>query len=382
MNHDPKNLKVAILFANYGPYHIARIESAYHFCQSKGWSVFGIELARTEEEYPWQTKAENFPCDIIPVINDCPLEKTKKKQLFLKLLAILNQTHPDAIAISGYSRPSMLITLLWCIWHRKPAILLSETTEYDEPRSWWKEIIKSLLIKRYKAALVGGKPHKRYLAKLGMRLDAIFYGYDVVGNNIFHPNLIRTLPRPLATPYFLAINRFVTKKNLPFLISSYAAYRQAAGTDSWDLVLCGDGELRSQIEQKIIDLNLQDYVHLTGFLQQEQMLPYFAHAKCFIHASIQEQWGLVVNEAMAAGLPVLVSNRCGCYEDLIIDGINGFGFDPENKEELINLMVKMSSEAVNLESMGQACLNHIAKYSPDYFTQGLNSAITFATNKR
>ncbi|MEL6166319.1 MAG: glycosyltransferase family 4 protein, partial [Cyanobacteria bacterium J06628_3] len=117
---------------------------------------------------------------------------------------------------------------------------------------------------------------------------------------------------------------------------------------------------------------------LPGFLQQDDLLPYFAHAKCFIHASIQEQWGLVVNEAMAAGLPVLVSKRCGCYEDLIIENVNGFGFDPENSQQLSQLMLKISSGEVKLEKMSQASLEHIQKFSPDYFAEGLIQAVEYA----
>jgi len=378
MNRVPKNLQIAILFANYGPYHLARVASAYHACKSRGWNLFGIELARSEEEYPWQTQAEQFPCDIISVINDCPLEKSKPTDLFRKLISLLNQTNPDAIAIAGYARPAMLIALLWCLYQRKTAILLSETTENDEPRSWWKEKIKKLIITSYQAALVGGNPHKRYLIKLGMPTDAIFLGYDVVGNDVFYPDQIKSLPSPLNKPFFLAINRFVHKKNLPFLLSAYADYRKLAGDQSWDLVLCGDGELRVQLEQQITNEAIQDYVHLPGFLQQQELLPYFAHASCFIHASIQEQWGLVVNEAMAAGLPVLVSNRCGCYEDLIIEGVNGFGFDPENPQQLTELMLKISSEKIDLQTMGNAALEHIQKFSPDYFAQGLIQAVNYA----
>jgi glycosyltransferase involved in cell wall biosynthesis len=208
--------------------------------------------------------------------------------------------------------------------------------------------------------------------------DAIFVGYDVVGNDTFHPQKIRTLPVPVKRPFFLAINRFVGKKNLLFLLIAYSKYLQQFQDAAWDLVLCGDGELRSQIEQKISDLNLQDYVHLTGFLQQEQMLPYFAHAKCFIHASIQEQWGLVVNEAMASGLPVLVSNRCGCYEDLIVEGVNGFGFDPENLQQLTDLMLKISSDDVDLQKMGDRALEHIQNFSPDRFARGLMQAVEYS----
>lgn len=378
MNGAPNNLQIAILFANYGPYHIARVASAYHACKSRGWNVFGIELARSEEEYPWEIQVDKFPGQIHSVIDNLPLESAKFSHLFGKFIFLLNRTCPDVIAISGYARPSMLVALLWCLWHGKPAILLSETTEYDEPRSWWKEKIKKLLITRYKAALVGGQAHKRYLIKLGMPSKAIFLGYDVVGNDVFHPNQIKSLSCPLAQPFFLAINRFVTKKNLLFLLSAYAKYRQTAGTDPWDLVLCGDGELRLLIEEQITNHKIQNYVHLPGFLQQDQLLPYFAHAKCFIHASVQEQWGLVVNEAMAAGLPVLVSNRCGCYEDLIIEGVTGFGFDPENSQQLSELMLKMSSDEIDLNKISVAALEHIQKFSPHYFAEGLMEAVEYA----
>jgi 1,2-diacylglycerol 3-alpha-glucosyltransferase len=372
------SLKLTKICANYGPYHLARIAAVAQQCKTRNWEVFGIELARTEEEYPWQTEAKDFPCEIISVINDSSLEKTKLTRLLVALISTLDRTNPDVVAIAGYGRPSMLAALWWCNWHRKPAILLTETTEQDEARSWWKEAIKSWLIARFQAALVGGQPQKRYLIKLGMPAEAIYLGYDVVGNDVFHPDRIKSLPRPQERPFFLSINRFVTKKNLPFLISAYAAYRQSAGENAWDLMLCGDGELRAQIETQITALELQDYIHLPGFLQQDRLLPYFAHAGCFIHASTMEQWGLVINEAMAAGLPVLVSNRCGCFEDLVLEGINGFGFDPHNEAQLTNLMIEITSGEVDVEKMGEAALAHIQNFSPDYFASGLINAIEYA----
>ncbi|WP_194073277.1 glycosyltransferase [Synechocystis sp. LEGE 06083] len=77
-----------------------------------------------------------------------------------------------------------------------------------------------------------------------------------------------------------------------------------------------------------------------------------------------------------------MSDNCGCFEDLIIEGVNGFGFDPENQVQLTNLMLKMNSGEVDLEMMGQAALNHTQKYSPDYFAQGLQQAVEFAINKK
>ncbi|NEO65818.1 MAG: glycosyltransferase, partial [Moorea sp. SIO4G2] len=89
-------------------------------------------------------------------------------------------------------------------------------------------------------------------------------------------------------------------------------------------------------------------------------------------------WGLVVNEAMAAGLPVLVSNRCGCFEDLVVEGINGFGFNPYDREQLTKLMFKVSSGEIDLDNISQAALQHIHKFSPEYFAQGLIKAVEYA----
>jgi len=370
---------IALLFSNYGPYHIARLDSLGDKFSTKHLQAIGIELSRSEQRYPWQTKLDNLTLPIISVIQNSSLEETKLIRLIKELISTLREVNPTFLAISGYFNPSMLAALFWCRRNNKPTILFSETTEIDFKRVWWKEKIKSLIVKQFKAALVGGEPHKRYLIKLGMREDAIFVGYDVVGNDTFNPEIIRGLSSPLNKPFFLTINRFISKKNLPFIINSYAQYREQVKENAWDLVLCGDGELRPQIEKQITKLNLQKVVHLTGFLQQEEMLPYFANAGCFVHGSTMEQWGLVVNEAMAAALPVLVSDRCGCFEDLIIEGINGFGFDPDNSQQLTNLMLKMSAANFDRQQMGDAAFQHIQNYSPKRFADGLAKAVEFAT---
>ncbi|GAB4300404.1 MAG: glycosyltransferase family 4 protein [Oscillatoriaceae cyanobacterium] len=367
--------KLAVIFANYGPYHLSRINSCHRLFKAvKNWDVVGIELARVQLEYAWIAQIENSPVAIRTVIKDRPLEGVAFWDLMQKIHTLLSQENPDVLAIAGYAHPAMLAAVVWGMWHGKPCILLSATKEDDAPRSWWSETIKSWVLKYYKAALVGGQPQKRYLVKLGMASDRVCLGYNVVDNDCFHPNRISSLPPPNQKPYFLAINRFVAKKNLPHLISCYAAYRQAAGANAWDLVLCGDGQLFAEIQRQVIRLDLQNYVHLPGFLQQDELLPYLAHAKCFIHASIQEQWGLVVNEAMAAGLPVLVSNSCGCFEDLVVEGVNGFGFAPDNGDQLVNLMLKISSGDVNIQNMSSAALAHIQKFSTEYFALGLIQA--------
>jgi glycosyltransferase involved in cell wall biosynthesis len=172
--------------------------------------------------------------------------------------------------------------------------------------------------------------------------------------------------------YFLASARFIPKKNLPRLIEAYALYRKKAGP--WSLVLLGDGALRPDLCRLISDLGLQNDVQLPGFRQYSELPAYYGLANAFIHASTTEQWGLVVNEAMASGLPVLVSDRCGCAADLVQEGVNGFTFDPRQVNQLAELMLKISDSQFPISDFVTASARIIARWKPEHFAQGLKAA--------
>jgi glycosyltransferase involved in cell wall biosynthesis len=108
------------------------------------------------------------------------------------------------------------------------------------------------------------------------------------------------------------------------------------------LVIVGDGELRPALEQLRGELGIDARVHLPGFKQYDELPAYYGLASAFVHASRVEPWGLVVNEAMSAGLPVLVSERCGCAPTLVRDGENGWTFDPADAGDIANGLERVS----------------------------------------
>jgi glycosyltransferase involved in cell wall biosynthesis len=148
----------------------------------------------------------------------------------------------------------------------------------------------------------------------------------------------------------------------------------------FDLTLLGDGELRAELEKLRSKLGLEDCIQMPGFKQYEELPEYYSNAAAFIHASTTEQWGLVVNEAMASGLPVLLSNRCGCAPDLVKDGVNGWTFDPTNEEQLADLMLRISSDEDGRLKMGERSREIIAEWGPDRFASGLKAAVDAALN--
>ena len=146
---------------------------------------------------------------------------------------------------------------------------------------------------------------------------------------------------------------------------------QTQASGQWHLVVLGDGTLRGELEQRVAALGLGTRVLMPGFKQYPDLPLYYGLAQAFILASTTEQWGLVVNEAMASGLPVLVSERCGCAHDLVQPGVNGYTFDPRDVSALTGVMVRLAENEDERRAMGEASANLIEAWSPDVFAGNL-----------
>jgi glycosyltransferase involved in cell wall biosynthesis len=120
---------------------------------------------------------------------------------------------------------------------------------------------------------------------------------------------------------------------------------------------------------------------LPGFRQIGELPRFYAGAGCFVHASTTEQWGLVVNEAMACGLPVIVSQRCGCAMDLVQEGVNGFRFDPRDTGQLEALLTKVSGAGFPHGEFAEASRRIIADFGPERFARGMKAATSHALRK-
>jgi glycosyltransferase involved in cell wall biosynthesis len=333
----------------------------------------------------------------------------------------LEQLNPDVVAVNGWNNFGSLIAANCCLRRGIPMVVMSESSHQDEPRTRWKEAIKRRIVGLYSAALVGGERHVEYLVELGMPRERIFTGYDVVDNDYFRQKseaitsqrssasanqpshkatagreatADREVRQKYALPenYFLASARFVEKKNLAMLIQAYAEYRdRLKGTGvtdpgynrdvPWDLVVLGDGPLRESLNSQLSTLNLNEHVHLPGFKQYDELPVYYALANAFVHASTTEQWGLVVNEAIASGLPVIVSDRCGCASELV-NG-NGFTFDPTNEDELATRLLEMASLSDDeRKHLGDNSYRIAANFAPECFGEGLERAASVAMGVR
>lgn len=366
-------MRLAVLFDHFGPYHLARLRAASVRCEA-----LGVEFHGRSGEYDWEP-ADRAGLNVVTLLPSASTDSSAPS--FVSALdRTLSTFRPEVVAIPGWSSREVLSALSWCLHHQVPAVLMSESSAHDERRAWWKEWIKRRLVALFSAALVGGSRHATYLNALGMPPESIFTGYDVVDNAHFAPS--QRWASGSGTPHFLASARFVEKKNLPGLLRAFAAYRDVTVNPPWNLVLLGDGPQRPVLEELAEELAITDSLSLPGFRQYDELPGWYARASAFVHASTTEQWGLVVNEAVASGLPVIVSDRCGCAPELVRDGINGCLFDPAEPDALTRCLLHIASLTKDERArMGHASLGIATLHGPEHFGEGLLQAATVAVNQ-
>jgi 1,2-diacylglycerol 3-alpha-glucosyltransferase len=377
--------RIAVLFHRLGPYHLARLAAAGARCD-----LTAIELSAVDRTYAWApvSGAPNFAR--VTLFADEDVDLKPRGLVGRTVRDSLAAADPGAVAVPGWSHPSALAALLWCVRNGRPAVLMSESAMHDERRRPAREAAKRRIVRLFGSALVGGAPHREYACALGLPAPAVVAGYDVVDNAHFARRAREASAsdqgsrRRLGLParFFLASARFVAGKNLLFLLDAYADYRRHVGAEAWRLVLLGDGPLRAEVESRIAGLGLTGEVLLPGFRQYHELPAFYGLAGAFVHASATEPWGLVVNEAMAAGLPVLVSERCGCARDLVRDGVNGFTFDPWDVAQLAGMMHRIAAMTdAQRDAMAAAGRGIIAEWGPERFADGLMRAAELAVSR-
>jgi 1,2-diacylglycerol 3-alpha-glucosyltransferase len=386
-------MHVVILFTNIGSYHAARLRAAAAACGREGWRMTALQVTDHTLDHPWGDLSSALAFPLVTVV---PWEGEGRPELApgevaRGVRAALDTLRADAVFVPGWATPAARAAAEWCRNRGAAAILMSESKADDAPRRWWMERAKGWFVRRrFDAALVGGALHREYLESLGMPPERIFRGYNAVDNDYFAAGAARARRDPAAArsrhpampprPFLQVVTRFVARKNVLGLLDEYARYRAKVPADRvLDLALCGEGEERPLIERRIEELSLGGCVHLPGFLPLEALPDWYGLATALVHTALVEQWGLVVNEACAAGLPVVCSRTVGAAHELVVEGENGFRFDPAVAGDLARALGRLTElgEGERLR-MGEASVRLVERFSPARFGIGVVAAVRAA----
>lgn len=330
---------ILFLWDNFGPMHADRVDAVAKHLKGRA-NCIGIEEREISQGYDWVSETrESF--------KKVTLHGSSNAGYFRKFLALLKLSYryrKSVWFLCNYERPHVAVFAIWLALTGNRPYIMGCAKFDDFPRHPAREYLKKLALLPYKAAIGSGIRTKKYFRFLGVS--------QIVGEyNTLSVQRIRDLAgappapegKPFAERHYTIVARFIPKKNLLLALEAYALY--SARTEApRKLHLCGSGPLEKDIKAKVKELGLMDHVVFRGFVQTDEIARTLGDTLALILPSIEEQFGNVVIEAQAMGVPVIVSEVCGARDLLVRNWQNGFVFEPDNAVGLSRYMSLMSED--------------------------------------
>ncbi|MFY9558896.1 MAG: glycosyltransferase family 4 protein [Terriglobales bacterium] len=296
--------------------------------------------------------------------------------------AALRDSDPEVILGGGYNYLAMWQVLCWARKQGVPFLLWSESNAVDARRNfWWVEAAKRRFIRACQGHVVPGTSAAAYLKTFDVSDDIVFVAPNAVDVERFaraaadarqDPDRRKRLGLPQR--YLLYVGRFVRAKGVFDLLAAYAKLpeetRRAVG-----LVLAGDGEEREELVRRNRYVDPGQIV-FPGFLHREELAAFYALAEALVFPTLSDPWGLVVNEAMACGLPVIATSVAGCVADMLRDGENGYVVRPGDPEGLSRTMRKLVDAPELRMQMSHLTFEMRLRFTPQAWADGVVRAIT------
>ena len=335
VEHPGKLPQVAILFSQFAAYHVDRVEAAARRLAGRA-EVLAVEYATASQAYAWEPAQRLEAARHVTLFPGKTYEDIGQRDLHRAAMAALETA--DIVCVGVPYSEKHMIALSWRLAAKgKRMVLMTESKFDDHPRKLMREQAKAKLLSPYRAAIVGGPRQRDYMRFLGFGKKPILPGYDTVSCERIRRQA-GVPSRPWQKRDFLYVGRFVEKKNLPVLLAAYARYRALSPVPPRRLILVGDGELASALQKEA-----GEGVVFTGFLRAEDVARRMGNALALCLVSTIEQWGLVVNEAAAVGVPSIVSSPVGARDVLVRSGVNGFVVEPHSVEGIAQAMLALAA---------------------------------------
>ena len=329
---------IAFVWDNFGPYTVDAVEAVAAATGGPS-SVVGIELFAASGTYEWgrwegqgYSHVTLFPGDQRGRVGTIGIAR--------QIVSVIRARGADTVFLCHYAEPHILLAALLLRALGKRVFVLSDSKFDDYPRYLRREIGKSLYMVPYQGGIAASPRCADYMRFLGVDPAQIrlgYYGIDL--NRIRHACDLPPAPggHPFRHRHFLSIARLVPKKNHAMMLDAYALYASRTALPR-RLVLCGSGPLEAAIHEQIATHGIADLVDVLGNVPPAQIPGHVGRALALLLPSTEEQFGIVVVEAQAMGLPVILSDNCGSRDRQVQGGINGFVVEPDNPEGMATYM--------------------------------------------
>lgn len=371
--------RVLILSEIISPYRIPVFNA---LAQHEGLDLHVVFLSETDAGLrQWRVYRDEirFSYEVLPSAR----LRAGRRSLILnwKLRSCLKKFAPETIICGGYNYVASWEALWWAKKQGAELVLWSESNRHDTRSGLeWVESLKTYFLSRCDGFVVPGKASFEYLQSLGSACERISIAPNAVDNDWFQTQaesmrkLSSEFRAKLALPqrFLLYVGRIVPEKGVFDLLGAYAELDSAVRS-SVGLVFAGDGPGKAELEWQAQNIS-PGMICFPGFLHREDLAGVYALADALILPTHSDPWGLVVNEAMASGLPIIVTSVAGCSSDLVEDGWNGYVVPPSNPEELVAAIDLLLRDSHLRQKMSVHSRQRIRDYSPEACAEGLAAA--------
>jgi 1,2-diacylglycerol 3-alpha-glucosyltransferase len=352
VKQEEANANTLLVWDRIGDYHAARFVALSKLIGLN--HVYIADLGKADALYQWSNPLidqKMYHC-----LSELPVEKFDLFRRLYRFLSLIFSKKIQVVGIAGYGRSEYVWMLIFSRLLGKKVVLFAESWYGNNPftntlKGWFLRFCCN-------GFLVSGKrAFEHFSQSLGVSPERIMVGYSVVDNKHFAS--ARDIEKE---NILLCVARFSPEKNLENLIK---AFRDSTISKRYKLLLVGGGPLKEQLTWAAGTAN----VEFRDWLSYQALPILYAHARLFVLPSVFEPWGLVVNEAMAAGLPVILSSDCGCALDLV-DNSNGALFAPENPHDITLVLDNMANRSDReLIEMGKRSKEIISRYTPEFWAK-------------
>ena len=360
MTYRGRQPTIGLIWSQFSAYHVDRLEAVGRRLAGRA-KVLSVEIASKSATYAWDPSGEVAGTEKKRLFAGESHEKISIWRRFRAEFRVLKTCDIIFVGVA-YSQPDIILLSYVLRALGKRVVMMTASKFDDFQRKSSREVLKRLLLSPYTAAIVGGRRQFEYVRFLGFDDRMVLPGYNTVSMERVRRQAEADWDAAREISFdarsFVFVGRFVEKKNIERMLEAYARYVHAAGplgeAQAKRLTMIGDGPLRPAIDAQCAALAISDMVDFPGFLPAAKVSAQLARSLALVLVSEEEQWGLVINEALAVGLPILASAEVGAREALVRNLENGVVVEAGAIEGMARAFARIAESEVAWREMSSA----------------------------
>lgn len=281
----------------------------------------------------------------------------------------LQRQKPEVVVTTGFN-PTHLYAFLWAKLHRARHVCMTDgTIESESSLGWLHRMIRHLVFKGSDAFVAASQKGLALYRSYGLPKERIFQSHLCADNALFSAHVAES-----ERPFDVMFSGQLHERKLPFLFVDVCGEVLRRRGRCTALVL-GTGPLRDEVMHRLTALGVE--VTYPGFVQQAELPAWYSRARVLLFTTRMDPWGVVANEALAAGTPVICTPHAGVADELVVDGETGF-VCPAETTAWADAAVRLLDDAELWARFSRAGRALVAKYNYQAASDGVQAACSMA----